>query len=37
MQQVIRGMQEDYKRMTRAFEKFVVPNFSLYDVDARNV
>jgi hypothetical protein len=27
MQQVIRGMQVDYKMMARAFEKYVIPNF----------
>jgi hypothetical protein len=29
-------MQEDYRRLARAFEKHVVPNSPLYDVDDRN-
>jgi hypothetical protein len=36
MQQVLGGMQEDYRGLARAFEKSTVPNFLPYDVDARN-
>jgi hypothetical protein len=36
MQQVLGGMQEDYRRLARAFEKSIVPNFPSCDVDARN-
>jgi hypothetical protein len=30
-------MQEDYTKIVRAFEKSTVPNFPLYDVDARKL
>jgi hypothetical protein len=33
-QQIGRGMQNDFKRMTRVFEKFVAPNFPSHDIDA---
>jgi hypothetical protein len=36
MQQVIGGMQENYKRLVRAIEKSVIPNFTSYDIDAQN-
>jgi hypothetical protein len=29
-------MQENYKRLVRAIEKSVIPNFTSYDIDAQN-
>jgi hypothetical protein len=31
MQQIIEGMQDDYKRLARAFEKSVVANFPTHE------
>jgi hypothetical protein len=33
MQQIIGGMQNDYKRLTHAFDKSVVANFASYEVE----
>jgi hypothetical protein len=34
-QQVLGGMQDDYKRLARAFNKSIVTNFSLHEVETR--
>jgi hypothetical protein len=36
MQQVLGGMQEDYRRLVYVFEKSIIPNFPSYDVDTQN-
>jgi hypothetical protein len=33
-QQLVEGMQNDFKRMTHVFEKFVAPNFPSHNIDA---
>jgi hypothetical protein len=35
MQQIIGGMQEDYKRLARAFDKSAVTNFPSHEVETR--
>jgi hypothetical protein len=35
MQQIIWGMQDDYKRLARAFDKFVVANFPTHEVETK--
>jgi hypothetical protein len=35
MQQILRVMQEDYKRLGCAFDNFFVTNFPLHDVETK--
>jgi hypothetical protein len=35
MQQILRSVQEDYRRLARVFDKSAIANFSLHDVETR--
>jgi hypothetical protein len=35
MQQLLGGVQEDYSRLARAFDKFVITNFQSHDVETK--
>jgi hypothetical protein len=36
MQQIIGGMQDDYKRLARAFDKSIVANFPTHEVETKD-
>lgn len=35
MQQIKEGMQDDYKRLARAFDKCTIPNFPMHEVESK--
>lgn len=35
MQQIKEGMQDDYKRLARAFDKSTIPNFPTHEVESK--
>jgi hypothetical protein len=35
MQQLLGGVQEDYSRLTRVFDKYVITNFQSHDVETK--